>query len=520
MGPWASYFLGAAYLHHRGAIRLEVVPNLLLALLLAAPLPRAVAGRPLWRGARHALAAAAGLALLWRESWLPDPARAARLLADTGGISPAYLLRVVGGASSLLDAAVLLALVGACLALARRVVLAPLALAAILSAPLLGAGRGAAGVPGELERFFDAESRRTVRLPERPAGEDLDLVLLHVCSMSWDDLRQSGLDRSPFLRQFDLLLTAFNSVSSYTNPSALRLLRSACGQPRHAELYREARPECYLLDELRRAGYQTWSAIDNDAPSYRFVEEIQALGHADAPLPLPGVPVRQVDFDGTPIHDDGALLSRWLEARSRSPGRRAALYADLTTMHGGAHPAGDDRWWTRSRKDLYREAGERLFENLDAFFRALQASGRRTLVVFVPEHGMALAGTSFQPPDIREVPLPAITTVPVALKLIGPGLAPTPQRQATVARPTSYLAIAHLLASALEAPAFRPEVLLSPEALARIPETRFVAENEASTVVRIGDQVLWRGKAGDFGPVPGPGREGASAAGTARDGGR
>ncbi|HEU4383769.1 MAG TPA: cellulose biosynthesis protein BcsG [Anaeromyxobacteraceae bacterium] len=503
MGTWASYFLAAAYLHFRGAIRLEPIPNIVLALILSAPLPRAAAGRRLWRGARHALAAAAGVALLWRESWLPSPARAARLLGETGGVSPAYAIRVLAGAVNLVDVLVVLALLAASLVLARRMVLAPLAFAAILSVPLFGASRGGAGVATEIDGFFDAESRRSVRFPERAAGEDLDVVLLHVCSMSWDDLRQSGLDQTPFLRQFDLLLSSFNTVSSYTNPSAIRLLRAPCGQARHTDLYRTTRRECYLLDALGRAGYQTWSAVDNDAPSYRFVEDIQAHGHADAPLALDGLPVRQVDFDGTPIHDDGALLARWLEARGRSAARRAALYADLTTLHSGAHDAGDDLWWQRSRKELYREAGLRLFANLETFFRALQASGRRTLVVFVPEHGMALAGASFQPADVREIPLPSITTVPVALKLVGPGLPPTPARQATVAKPTSYLAIAHLVASALEAPALRPEALFSEEALARIPETRFVAENEAAMAVRVGDQVLWRGKGGDFAPAPG-----------------
>jgi cellulose synthase operon protein YhjU len=517
MGLWASYFVAAALLHHLGAIRLEPVPNLALAVLLAVPLPRAAAASRAWRLARHALASGAAAALLWRESWLPAPARAARLLAETGGgISPAYALRVLGGAVGLAGAAAVLAAVAACVLLARRAVLAPLAFAAILSVPLLGADRDGAGLEGELGRFFDAEARRSVRFPARAAGGDLDVVLLHVCSMSWDDLSASGLDGSPFLRRFDLVLGAFNTVSSYTNPSAIRLLRAGCGQPRHAELYREAGPDCYLLDALRRAGYRTWTAIDNDAPSYRFVEDAAAFGHADAPLPLAGLPVRQVDFDGTPIHDDGALLARWLEARERSGARRAALYADLTTMHGGARPAGDEGWWRRARTDLYREAGERLFANLDGFLEALRATGRRTLVVLVAEHGMALRGSSLQPPDLREIPLPAITTVPVALKLVGPGLPPAPGRQVTVGKPTSYLAIAHLVAAALDAPAFRPEALFTDDALAAIPETRFVAENEGATVLRAGGELFWRRGAGDFVEVP---RDGGAGVGPAPPGG-
>jgi hypothetical protein len=517
MGLWAYYFLATAYLHARGVIRFEALANLLFALLLVAPLPSALASKLLWKRARHALALAAALALFWHETWLPSVPRAVRLVAEMGSISPAYFARLVGGAVSLLDAGVLLALLAACAVLERRIILSPFAFAAIVAVPLFGARGGASRAGGEVDRFFDAELRRAVPFPDR-AASDFDIVLVHVCSMSWDDLRATGLDRSPFFRQFDLLLTDFNTASSYTNPSAIRLLRSSCGQVRHAELYREAKPECYLLDALRRADYQTWSAIDNDAPSYRFVEDIRAFGHADAPLPLGGLAVRQHNFDESPIYDDSAVLRRWLEARSRSAARRAALYVDFTTMHGGAHPVDEPRWWQRSRADLYRELGQRLFANLEGFFRALQATGRRTVVVFVPEHGAALRGTSLQPPDIREIPLPAITTVPVAFKFIGPGLAAVPIRQATVAKPTSYLALAYLLAAVLESPKFGPDPILSAEVLARVPETRFVAENEAALVVRVGEEVLWRGREGAFEPVPAAGQVGSVGTGLAGGG--
>jgi hypothetical protein len=139
---------------------------------------------------------------------------------------------------------------------------------------------------------------------------------------------------------------------------------------------------------------------------------------------------------------------------------------------------------------------------VDGFLDALRASGRRTLVVLVPEHGAALAGTAFQPADLREVPLPAITTVPVAVKLVGPGLPRVPARQLTVSRPTSYLAVAHLVAAALDAPELRPEAVFSDDVMARLPETPFVAENEATTVVLDGGEVFWRKGDGRFAPVP------------------
>ena len=43
----------------------------------------------------------------------------------------------------------------------------------------------------------------------------------------------------------------------------------------------------------------------------------------------------------------------------------------------------------------------------------LEASGRRAVVVLVPEHGAALRGDSAQIAGLREIPTPAITLVPV-----------------------------------------------------------------------------------------------------------
>jgi cellulose synthase operon protein YhjU len=497
MGLWAIFFLGAAWLHLRGVLRLEPLPMLALALLLLLPLPRSLRPRRQVRFARHLAALLFAAALVWRASWIPPPARAWRLFTETGGggtgggMSLPYFVRLGLGVLAPTDALALAAIVAGCILLARRVSLVPLALAGVAAVALDRDDRADPGLDAALARFFEAESRRAVSFPAPldPARlADVDVVLLHVCSMSWDDLRASGLDHHPLLARFDVVLDAFNSVSSYTNPSMIRLLRAPCGQPRHAELAREARPECYLLDALRRAGYRTWTAIDNDAPAYRFVEEASALGHADPPMPLAGVPVRQVDFDGTPIHDDLALLARWLDVRARAAAPRAALYADLTTLHSGAHRVEDAAWWRRSRVDLYREAGERLFASVETFLEALRASRRRTLVVLVAEHGIALRGSPFQPPELRELPFPEITLVPAAVALVGPGLPSPPPHRVRIDRPTSYLALAHLVARALERP--DPEALVADAA--QLPETPFVAENEAAIVLRRGDDVFWR----------------------------
>src|SRR5207248_1745854 len=87
-----------------------------------------------------------------------------------------------------------------------------------------------------LESFYGAESERVV-LFKKPSGPPFDIVIVHVCSMSWADLKEVGLDKDDFFKQFDYSFTNFNSVSSYSNPAVMRLLRSNCGQQTHADLY-------------------------------------------------------------------------------------------------------------------------------------------------------------------------------------------------------------------------------------------------------------------------------------------
>ncbi len=248
------------------------------------------------------------------------------------------------------------------------------------------------------------------------------------------------------------------------------------------------------MDSLRSDGYETYSAIDNDAPSFRFVEDIVAYGHADKPISLEGLRVRQYDFDGTPIYDDLEVLNRWWDIRNRSEANRAALYVDLTTLHGGAHWADDSSWWTKNQADLYGEFARHLFMNLDTFFKTLSESGRNFVVVFIPEHGMALRGSSIQSSDVRDIPLPQITTVPAAFKIIGKDIPFLPERQVTVSKPVSYLALSYILNSALSAPAFDRESILTREVIDGIPETKFVAENEASKVVKKDGDVFYFGK--------------------------
>lgn len=495
MGLWTFYFLGKTYLYYRGYIHFEFLMNLLLALFLVIPLKEKIPARRFLRALRFVIALIAAFLLLWHETWFPPLLRTIRLLSETGGISPAYIARFLRDSVNVLEVGVLALILAVCLFLNKRVVLTPLAVAAIISVPLFAAKDTTGNIGDYLAQFYGAESKRIVHFEApRGAAPDFDVIILHICSLAWDDLRAVGLDKDNFLRRFDVVFTDFNTVSSYTNPSAIRLLRANCGQPRHRDLYDETRTECYVFDTFRGLGYQTYTAIDNGAPSYRFVEDITRHAHADRPIEIKDLPIRQYDFDTSPIYDDLAILNRWWDMRQSSSVKKAMLYMDITTMHGGAHWADDPQWWKKERSVLYREFGQRLFLNLDNFFKKLEATGKNFVVVFVPEHGMALRGSSIQSPDIRDIPLPAITTAPVGIKLIGVGISPLPERQVTVSKPTSYLAISHLLSSFVAAPQFGRDSMLRKDNIDTIPETRFVSENEVSLVVRKDNDVYYFGK--------------------------
>ena len=495
MGLWTFYFLGKAYLYYRGYIRFEFLMNLLFALFLVIPLKEKLAARRFLMALRFVIALSAAFLLLWHETWFPSLLRAIRLLSETGGISPAYIARFLRDSVNVIEVSALALILAICLFLNKRIVLTPLAFAAIISVPLFAAKNDTGNIGDYVEQFSVVESKRLVRFDVPGNGSpDFDVIILHICSLAWDDLRAVGLDKDEFLRSFDVIFTNFNTVSSYTNPSAIRLLRANCGQPRHKELYGETRKECYVFDTFRDLGYQTYAAIDNDAPSYRFVEDIMAHGHADRPMEMKDLPVRQYDFDSSPIYDDLAILNKWWDMRQRSSAKKAMLYLDITTMHGGAHWADDPQWWRKERSVLYQEFGRRLFRNLDMFFKTLEATGKNFVVVFVPEHGMALRGSSIQSPDIRDIPLPAITTAPVGIKLIGEGISHLPEQQVTVSKPASYIAISHLLSSFIAASQFGRDSMLRKDIIDTIPETRFVSENEVSLVVRKDNDVYYFGK--------------------------
>ena len=123
--------------------------------------------------------------------------------------------------------------------------------------------------------------------------------------------------------------------------------------------------------------------------------------------------------------------------------------------------------------------------------KKLEASGRRAVVVMVPEHGAAVRGDAMQIAGLREIPSPAITLVPVGIRVIGPG-AHRIGESLQNAEPTSYLALSHIVSRMLAKPPFGPEGFRPADYALGMPVTDFVSENETATILRRGDRYFLR----------------------------
>lgn len=349
--------------------------------------------------------------------------------------------------------------------------------------------------------FFREESGRVVAIPAPLKGAPpFDVIILHICSLSWKDIKDSGSDLLPFFSRFDYVFTNFSAACSYSGPAALRVLRAACGQPPHMHLYENVPAGCYLMDKLREAGFKTYTMATHDGKYDHFTANSRKFGHADAPLGIKGLPTAYQLFDGAPMAADDAALGRFWKARLESNAPRAAVYFNTANLHMGTRKPGV----ARGLDDIasYKERLGLMAAQLEGFFSEVEKSGRNAVVIFVPEHGAALTGTKMQAKDVRDIPLPPIATVPVAVKLIGKtyfGGADTPQ---VITKSASFLALAWLIAEFLRHNPYSVEAR-KPEAVAKeIPGTEFFAEDENASVMRMAAGFVYKLKGRDWTPLP------------------
>lgn len=330
-----------------------------------------------------------------------------------------------------------------------------------------------------LNQFYAKEKKRVTAFPKNLPADSVpfDLLIIQICSLAWADMYATQLDKHPLWSHFDLVFTAFNSAASYSGPAAIRLMRASCGQSLQGDLYKPAAPECYLFDNLAHLGFTTQLVLDHDGQFGNFLGELNKDGNMHAPLmSQKNTPPEAVSFEGRPVYNDADLLNQWLALIKQSTTPRSATFFNVIALHDGNRLSG------QNGSEPYPLKGKKLFNALDNFFTTLEKSGRKVMVVVIPEHGMNLTGDKLQMSGLRDMPSESITHVPVGIKLIGM-TAPYSGAPLLIKTPTSYLGLSDLISRLVDGKLFTAPTVDWSALTHGLPQTAIVSENEGIVVI-------------------------------------
>lgn len=538
LSGWNFYFLVKFGLLWAGYLNFHAMQNLVFMAFLLFPLPN----RRLhtWR---NWVAIPIGFALFWHDTWLPGPESIMSQGSQIAGFSADYIWdlvtrfinwQMVGAFFVLLVAWLFLTqwirmtvfVVAAMVWLNLITLVGPsfslfpggqptntvtttggTAAATVTTAgntPVVGdipaqtAPPTTANLNAWLSSFYQAEEKRATTFPSQlPAdAQPFELLVINICSLSNADIEAAGLMQHPLWSHFDIRFTNFNSATSYSGPAAIRLLRASCGQPSHTNLYQPAGNQCYLFDNLSKLGFAQQLMLDHNGVFGDFLKEVRNNGGMQSPLmDQSKLPVNLLSFDGSPVYDDLAVLKRWQESAGQGEEKRTATFFNILPLHDGNHYQG------QSKTADYKARAQKLFDELDAFFTELEKSGRKVMVVVVPEHGAALQGDKMQVSGLRDIPSPSITHVPAAVKFFGMK-APHQGAPIVIDQPSSYLAVSELVARAVDGKMFNEESVDWQAYTSRLPQTAPVSENSNAVVMQYQGKPYVRLNGGDWVPYP------------------
>lgn len=538
LSGWNFYFLVKFGLLWAGYLNFHPLQNLVFMAFLLMPVPKLSLHR-----LRHWVAIPIGFALFWHDTWLPGPQSIISQGSQVAGFSADYMLdlvtrfinwQMIGAVFVLLVAwlflsqwiRVTLFVVAIMIWLNVLTLTGPVftlwpggqptdtvtttggsAAATVATAgdtPVVGdipaqtAAPTSANLNAWLNTFYNAEEKRKTPFPTAlPAdAQPFELLVINICSLSWSDVEAAGLMSHPLWSHFDILFKHFNSATSYSGPAAIRLLRASCGQSSHTNLYQPAGNDCYLFDNLSKLGFTQHLMMGHNGEFGGFLKEVRENGGMQTELmDQKGLPVTLLGFDGSPVYDDTAVLNRWLETTEKDQNSRSATFYNTLPLHDGNHFPGV------SKTADYKIRAQKLFDELDAFFTELEKSGRKVMVVMVPEHGGALKGDRMQVSGLRDIPSPSITNVPAAVKFFG---MKTPHQGASIEidQPSSYLAISELVVRALDGKLFVEDNVNWDQLTRGLPQTAPVAENANAVVIQYQGKPYVRLNGGDWVPYP------------------
>lgn len=506
---WNLYFLSKVVLAWMGALDLKILPNLLFLAALLVPLP--------WRWARitrTVVAVPVAVVLYYQDTWWPP---FQRLLAQPGVLdfSADYWLELAQRFINWQMVAVLVLLVVAYLLLKpwlRITTLSVLGMLgmAVVALPLpaglnwgtsqgtaaTGGADAAAGAAGALApasnetlnawlaAFYQQQSGLKTVFPAPASAAPFDVIILNICSLAWSDLDEVGMRQNTLLDHMDLIFDDFNSATAYSGPAAIRLLRASCGQTSHTALFDPVPAECQLFSNLQRLGFQSELAMNHDGHFDNFIGELSQYGGLQArPMDISAFPRALVAFDKSPLRRDGDVLNAWWKQRQAEQAQQVALFYNTISLHDGNRIVGADG---RANAADYKARAQMVLGDMAGFVEAVERSGRRAMIVVVPEHGAALHGDRMQIPGMREIPSPSITHVPVGIKLVGMGT-PASGGPRHVPEPSSYLALSELVSRVYALNAQSPPGARDWDSLLQgLPRTPSVSENEGAKVIDYG----------------------------------
>lgn len=527
LGAWNYYFLLKFVLLWQGYLNFDALSNLIFAAVLLFPLPSLRVHR--WR---QWIALPFGLALLYHDTWLPGWRSIVSQGADVTGFSMGYLLELADRFINWQWIGVGFALLVGYLFVSQWIRLTTFTVAALLwvnlsflvtpffaskpvtatvqptvtAQPVAASGTDNkvngpptdANLSAYLEQFYQNESRRTVRFPDAlPAdAQPFDLLVINICSLAWADLDAVNLSTSPLWSRFDYVFSNFNSATAYSGPASIRLLRASCGQPSHHNLYQSAGQQCYLFDDLARLGFTSQLAMDHTGEFGNYIGNLRDDADMKSPLmSQAGLGHELTSFDGSPIFNDGQLFTRWLENQEKAGTARTATFFNLIPLHDG------NRYVGSNKSADYRSRATTLLNNLNTFMDQLEKSGRKVMLVVVPEHGAALVGDKMQISGLRDIPSPGITHIPVGVKFFGMQ-APHSASPMKIDAPSSYLAIAEMVSRAVDGKVFTSPSMDWKTFSANLPQTPLVSENENAVVMEYQGKVYIRLNGGGWVPYP------------------
>ncbi|WP_163933583.1 cellulose biosynthesis protein BcsG [Paraferrimonas sp. SM1919] len=505
IGFWFLYFTLKFSLYFNGNINFHLWENLAFFLFLILPI-----GSNLLCHLRNILAVPLGVALFYYDSWLPSFTRVSKQFYDLSQFSFDYFVELFSRVIDWQTVAIgfiawvvyvnikqiirlnSVIVVGFIVIMIHRANTTETTaenqtLPQSNDSAVLQDNAILANSPSQmLHWFYQNEQQKRIDYSGVTVQTEFDILIINVCSLAWQDLKFTGLDSHPLMSEFDIIFNNFNSVSPYSGPASIRLMKANCGQTAEAGIYEHSSNDCYLSESLKSLGFEAQTLFNHDAQFGNFAKEIDQYGRWNGKrIDNQQAKVNQLSFDGSNIYSDASVLQQWFNLPQNRP---TVTYYNSISLHDGNKLIGNQQ--NLNSLESFHPRLSQFLNDIYGLFNTLQNSDRKTMVIFVPEHGAGLKGDKLQIAGMREFPSPNLTLVPAAVKFFG--LQQPPQRTQVINQTMSYYALAQIIHSAITKDIFGNQDVTISQLLANIEATTHVAENNGATVVKFAEQYLLR----------------------------